>query len=822
MTISSGELTYTTPLPSYRVKSTGPAHPSALGMLSQWTETPNPYTDKKIEGFHWNKRIWSDETNDNNVNSLPYLWDATSSGITSTYFQSGIGDNKDLEVFNIQEVISSGVNREGVFNVWAPEINHGYYYDFDDEGYLFSDDSEVLYPTFSGVVQGLGDSYLLQSGFQYIVLSEIPKTGIPVRAEQYTWDGDLGIYETNLAIRSKVEFLGKYDSNSGILPTYNANKDLFLWDQIDRTVDEFTVYLTSGNDYWALFNKNYSVQVGDLADLQSGLEVLGESTGGASQRFHTEYSPVDSGMGVTIYSYLVASGTMTRWYPIDIEDEFSLGQYEAKVDYDLGIIEFPDSTTSGMLVPPVGHKIAAHYYKTIKLEYEPQNTLDTVLATEVSVNPVYRRSARGFVHLKTKDQQPESIVLTSELPELDSNDTYGPLYIGNNYATLVATVYDADGEIIEDETVTFTIKTTPLIGGFGSTSNDVSSVTDAFGQAFAFYQPPAQLFELGESVTSSGFTVTTDPIGDGYLSDNGNYDSVAEATVFRTTNLAINGSLEDIFLYEVRMSDPILGYLESGASFSDEEAQIVESYRQWFIDQDIFGPTGLTATSGIYTGPSSFTSVDWEANRRLSLGLQTPDIFGDPVLDGQKVLVSALDPLALNPHTLQSGTTVAPVYPIAVNTISDNEYDIIYNTTDYEIRRPSASDPVPSGYIYAYFIVAPTNVTVQASVFDERRNQTLYSNEIDVKLDIPGYLRGTWIIDAINQNQIDEISSALSSITANGQKVPFGFRLRSSSVTLAAALNGVTFLDVNPRFDNDIYDEDQLSSTRLGFYFKVV
>jgi hypothetical protein len=164
----------------------------------------------------------------------------------------------------------------------------------------------------------------------------------------------------------------------------------------------------------------------------------------------------------------------------------------------------------------------------------------------------------------------------------------------------------------------------------------------------------------------------------------------------------------------------------------------------------------------------------------------------------------------LDPHTF-TYSAVGPFQPVNVENPSEGVYDIVFNTSAYQLPQPPASNTgplLPSGTLHNYFVVAPTSVDVQAYVINHRLNRVVDSNEISIQLKIPPYLSGLWTIDAINQNHINEISSLLTGMVASGQRVPLGFRLRSSTVTLAAALDGVTFLDMNPEYNYNPWDAE--------------
>lgn len=789
--VPSGEITYITPI-------------DPAGYIASYLGADS---EEPIIGWKWDDRIWSSEEFENDLNSIPINTDASTSGLQDYYFQSGIGSNIDLELQNIIPIHASGLNTLNIQRIWAPEVLHGWYYDYQYEHYLFSDDSVIRYVEYSGV--NPESLYAVDSGFNSIVLEDNPKTSIPVRAQQFEWNDVESLYEVVKAIRRVTYFTGTKESDGSRLDTWNDDSGRIIWDNVDRTVDEFTI-LESGSNPYVVFNKQYSEEVAQTPGYPG--EFLGYSDGSVLQEFHLKYSPVDRTTGILVRSYLtdVVSGQV--WQPIALDQTIS--GYQVRVDYDLGLLRFGDTAVSGIEVPAAGDKVVCNYRKTIALEYEPENTIDTVLGHETSVNPIYRQNSGGFIYLGRREEDPASIVLTSTLPLLQTN-YYGPLAIGNAFAPLIATVKDAKGNVLEDQAVTFFITSTPVVGGFSGASS-VIGVTGPEGEAKTYYNPPRGISDMGEYITASDWSVDNSPTGE--------FSAYTQITKLHTQDLVVSSNVDDIFLYEVYVDDPLLGVLDTTLNHSDIDAQLTEYYKDFFDENQIWGPTGMPVpASGVWEGEPAKTPTDeaitWEDTHRTIWGLPAPSIFQTSAGMGRKKIVAALDGQALNPHTFSSGA-VSPVQPIAVIASGEDEYDVIYNTSNIDLAKPTGTDTIPSGSFYSYFLVSPSVVTVQASVYNARLKKTITSNEISLRLTIPSYLSGLWIIDAINQNHINEISSVLSTITANNQKVPLGFRLRSSNVTLAAAIGGVTFLDVNRQYNYDPYDEDDLSMV-LGQKFRV-
>ena len=798
--VPSGILTLNESLPLGRAESGGPAYAGSIGAYSVYTDLEHPNTGNKIQGWQWDKRTWSGERDDNVVSLIPSNFDATTSGVTQAYFQSGIGDGDDLLLQGIVHLPSSGLNSAGVLNEWAPKINHGYYYDYEDENYLYSDDSEIVYLTCSGVAH---------SGFNKVGLLSKPKVGVPVSVVRYSWDNEIGKYSIALKAQKKIHFTGELQDDNTRLETWDDRKGIIIWDNIDDTYPEFIV-LDSG----VTPTTPEVIMNGQFCDVYPSLttyEELGYSTGTPTQTFYTTFSPIDSSMPINVVSYVTATGVITTWSGIPSSGILTSGLYQVKVDYDLGILEFGVNVSgvlpSGINAPSGGDTVAVRYYPSMKVEYEPEESNDYIIAHEVTLNPVYRQQGRGFVYLQTAVQDPASITLSADLPVLGT-DVFGPVYLGNTVAPLIATVFDSQGDVIEGQTVTFFITSDPAPGSFGSTGDSTTARTNLVGQARAYYTPPASIDEIGEYVEYENYSTNsspTEPAG------------ATHTTTLRTTNLLIQGDLSDISVYQVLINDASQGWLDPSLDPTDTEAQEASYLEKWFYDEQLYGRLGLVSSgvnlSIVSSGVVTSGAVNWEITHREAWDLLRPTIFDTSEANGKKVLASVLDATAINPHTFTAGA-VAPFRPSLVNSAGDNEYDLVFDTTVYRLPPPTASQSVaPAGILHSYFVVAPTSIEIQASVYNERRGVTILSNTIQLRVNVPPYLNGTWTIDAINETHISEILGLVASGLSIGQKVPLGFRLRSTNITLAAAVNGVTFLDVNPDYNAQIWDEDQVAGS---------
>jgi hypothetical protein len=752
-----------------------------LGHQSDYINTAHPGTGNKILGWQWDKRVWAAREFENQETLVAGVLDPTTSGLDSSYFQSGIGAGEDLKLTDIVELPSSGLNAAGIRRLWSPVINHGYFYDFEQGHYLHSDDAEVQYPTYTGVVQGIA------TDLNEIRLDDSLKPGNPVTARQYVWNSSRSKYDVSIDFTKKANFTGLRDDTGARQDTFSTPKDTVLFENIDPTDPEFTV-VYSGDHQTAtgdklpivIFNDQFVQEIGS-GSVPADLDLLGISTGADRERFHLTWSPVDTTQPINIYSWTVSSGIINQWEAVVVDTTATISGLQAFVDPDLGIIEFGDTTVSGELIPSGGSFVGAHYWRTVELAYEPEYSVDTVTAAEANINPLHRQSYQGFVYLSTEDEEPVSLELSARLPVI-STDIFGPLYVGGSSAAIVATVKGAREQLIEGQTVTFEMTGVLQTGSFSGNASSVTATSDQNGEATSHFFSPSGTDEMGESVEAAEMTVDNSPtIPSG----------ATQTTTFRTTTLPVAGTEEDIFLYQVWTDDPLQGLLDPSVALESQD-QIDEYYRQFFVNEDIWGATGMTS-SGVTTAEA----ISWEDSHRLLWGLSRPLLFGANAGAGRRTIVTVLDSGALNPHTYETGAIV-PIQPSVIQKISDTDYDLIFNSS-------SADMPVPTGYLHSYQVISPTVVTLRASVYNRTLGRTILSNEIQIRIDIPPYAKGLWEVDLLNGLAQSEISSLITS-AMEGEKVPLGWRLRSSNVTLAGALNGVTFLDTNVPYDIDLWD----------------
>lgn len=176
----------------------------------------------------------------------------------------------------------------------------------------------------------------------------------------------------------------------------------------------------------------------------------------------------------------------------------------------------------------------------------------------------------------------------------------------------------------------------------------------------------------------------------------------------------------------------------------------------------------------------------WEARHRLLLGLITPQEYNRDLRNGRKQIVSVWDEDAVHPRTGALGA-FAPLQAT----------DITYSGANTILTFSGVVLDLPGGDLDGYFVVSDPAVDFKATTYNSQIGQNIESNEITINMQVPDSLNGTYLIEDINDVPTNLVSWALNSTIHEGRRLPLGLRLRTSGATIASALNGVTYLDIN-------------------------
>ncbi len=737
-----------------------------IGHWSKYVKEQHPGTKQNINGWQFDSRIWPSEDTDYST-IAPSIVDPDLSMIPKNNFQSGVGPADSCLVEDIIRF-----KPIAAYEDWAPEIHRGSYYQYNSPYYLYSDN----------VITEYVDSTDVISGVNFIVLRERILDGIPIHACTFKWDEAIQENIPFFEYKKKTYFTGSRPTpTSARLSTYDENTQQIIYANIDTTKSEFIVTEDVTGKPKLIFNKlvgnTIGIPVVSGADLAS-LELLGASDGTVKQLFHTKYNPIDKNLPIEIYTYL-STGSYQAWTP-RINTNLTHSGFECLVDTDLGTIQFGDQA-NGDQVPPGGYKIVVRYSSALEVKYEPEYCDDIIISREKesNINPMARGNSAGFVIIKNAELLPYKIKLYTDLPQI-STDVYSPLDIGNNPCPVHALVTSKTGEVIEGLKVNFKLLDEPPIGLFANATSLAASFTNIYGVATVFYIPPKSIDDIGEYIFAGG-----------YSTSGGN-------TTLTTQTLRVSSDLSETYLYKVWTDDPTQGVdlgdnsiLATGAITAELNAWYKNNF---FTPESIYGPTGLDALTGEPSGDLQTGATAWENKHRIISKLLTPQSYNRLLRNGRKQIVSTWSASALDPHFHQTGAFI-PLSPTSVTKITDTVNQVTYNSITLGTPGVSSLD--------AYFLISPTELKIQANVYDEVLDKIIYSNVITVKLHIPDALNGTVHITDINSLPPNIVPYILNS-GDNGKILPLGFKIKQSGNTFASAIQGVTYLDINTPGEMDM------------------
>ena len=756
-----------------------------IGTRSPYYATEHPGSNKKIEGWKWDKRVWPTTREFDGVSFAPTIWDPSLT-IDQEYFQSGYGDNNDLLLLDIKDVQTSG------YHLWAPKIHSGHFFVYDEEWVLFSDFFQQEYFTSINVI----------SGMQYLDMKYDFKPGTPIQVRRYNFNTQLGRHFVEDDFRKKVEFT-------------TSGTDLEF--RIDLDYDPPRVWL----------NGEYNTAIGDPVTVVSGspdaedilgLELVGVSDGTADQQFYLDYSPIDPSQEVEIWIWKGAASTAEQWDIVSGVEPFVSSGLQARLDYDHGILSFGDwdesEETGAGKIPNSGSLIGIHYTKGLVLNYEPYFSKDYILAHSANVNPVASFTSQGFVQILTQSADPSSIVLEAELGQ----NVLGEYLIdlGNNTSRLIATIYDSAHRTLEGEEVTFEILT-PTVGSFGATRYEISALSNNEGRARTVYNAPTTIEDIGQPTDNI-------VVGSG-------------STIIEVDGITDPGTISGLYLYKVHEWDTSLGIPAS---------RLTEYYEDFLDEEEIIEGGSATAaweqehrTINELSEPATYdATTDLKTGKKTIILTQGRSDIIDPRTGNFSTTAFA----PLYPTRIESiGTQDVPTMRLIYSGINLPEIGLPADdrTKSYFVVGDAKTR------IRAYVTNRRTNKRIYSNTIGlyvtipEVINGTYFA---DVLNDVPsGLLYNTINIDGLTDEQINTTSGIgtywedyldenesgetyvewfrrtrrgdtagileaelgfeevqiNSGILGSAGEIPLGFRLKSTGIVLASVLDQITYLDPN-------------------------
>ncbi len=460
------------------------------------------------------------------------------------------------------------------------------------------------------------------------------------------------------------------------------------------------------------------------------------------------------------------------------------------IDNDLGHVKPPD--------PHTHTEIVVTYTETFSVSYEPHFAKDIVSATSANVNPVHNGVNKGFVQITTEILEPFTIHLEADLPGLASfNQTDYELDLGNNVGKLIATVKNKVGTLLEGIRVYFD----------WDLPTDLSSITDANGEAFMYYNSPSTIDDIGSYVLETAVVYNVNP---GF-------------TTITVEDMPPGTPKDEVWIYALYNTDPFFGLKNSGK---------VDDYYEDYLGTD---------SSDEQSNEIAYREVNFIDTHSIA---KPEDItqMTDPVKRGQKRLLmkeKEAHPF-VHPYTGEGADIENTVWwPIAPMDIDGNK--LTYKTDDlpYDDRLN----------VNSYFIVSNKLVTIRAYAYNNA-GETVYSNDIRIRITLPDSVNGTYYSAALAEPFVSKLlrkhfglparslefgddgfqgpptvpfnypgfyapGTIDDEVDGNGDpafvpltlgaevKIPIGFRVitPTSGITVASLLERVTF--INPHGDTE-------------------
>jgi hypothetical protein len=621
---------------------------------------------------------------------------------------------------------------------WIPEIVDGYYYRYQTEYFYYGDNSRVQYIDPSDNVDGRN----------VVLLDTRVYLGKPILAASFRRHPTNRTVSYREQAVQRAEFTGQYSGGAELDTVTDVGK--ILWANVDTTKKEFVADTSTSDSIYLRFNRDYVKTYGVVPTVYADLgacEFLGISDGADYQVFYAENFPIIPDSSYHVYIVDKVAGTWSEATRVDTYFELlsspSYPGIRYFVDRDFNIVHFGGAAEGG--APPLGTEIVVTYRTTLRIEYEEEDKGIKISALDANTNPISQNVHQGFVCITHENLDPTKIVLNVDKDRIPfaSPIEYGPVTVGSDHAILEATVSNISGVAVPGVTVSFIMDPTNM--GYINGSTQSSSVTNGVGKAFSSYQPPSSADSLGYySVVVRDCTY-------------GSYTSHKEVII--SDSLAqIEGKESDTYIYQVLKDDLALGK----ESFDDWLYYEVDT-PAWVQDSDDY--------------------AKWKAEfiEQYNIELWTGLVNGK--LNGRKVVIyqAVLDTDALDPTDGSIGAYV-PLRPELIQKISDSTdpYDGMYRLI-YPAAAITDPDPDDSNVnVGGYFIVVPRIVRFKAYCWSSYYNRNIYSNEINCRVSLPNYLLGEYI----NENL---------------DKIPFGWKLPISTDSVAAGLDGATFITINPR-----------------------
>ena len=139
------------------------------------------------------------------------------------------------------------------------------------------------------------------------------------------------------------------------------------------------------------------------------------------------------------------------------------------------------------------------YYRGIGLCYEPSGLSDYNVRPAINMNPLVQGNIDGILWFSTYPLRADRIAIKAD-KNRDIDNIIGPVYAGNDFLSLTATVTDRFGAPVPNETIAISLDNVQSIGsvdGLTPLDGEIVKKTNSRGEARFVYTPPETIHGLG-------------------------------------------------------------------------------------------------------------------------------------------------------------------------------------------------------------------------------------------------------------------------------------------------------------------------------------
>lgn len=211
-------------------------------------------------------------------------------------------------------------------------------------------------------------------------------------------------------------------------------------------------------------------------------------------------TPMHHRTGAAIHFVLegaISSGNQVFYKP---DGHYVANYTTSNVSYSLNRTTGQMQISGLNLIPRV--TMTLNYLRGLLLCYEP-NTAGNVLQANIDLNPLKTGANHGLVWASLAPVYPHHIDLIIQ-NGINSDGTIGPIYAGNDYVALRATVLDKNGIPVPNAPVTLAIGGGVRLGYVDGAAEPLVKTTDLTGTVYFVYTPPDTIQDLGYFVSLSG------------------------------------------------------------------------------------------------------------------------------------------------------------------------------------------------------------------------------------------------------------------------------------------------------------------------------